>query len=56
MKTITLQEYLKKHTDYRGIWESDHTPEYIGKRTMLDYDEKYGTVLLIEGFSLKIIE
>lgn len=53
MKTITKANYYKIHKDYRGVWSREDSPEYIGKRTMLDYDN--GTVLLIEDYSFKIV-
>lgn len=56
MVRITLAEYNKKSPDSRGIWTSADRPEWIGRRTMLDYDPNAGTVLLIEGESFEIIE
>lgn len=63
MKVITEKEYLKKPESSTGIWDTERTDllgwevirsQYMGKRTMLDYDKKYGTVLLIEGLNLTI--
>lgn len=65
MKVITLSAYNALHPDKRSVWTSERTDQpnweaerhlYMGKRTMLDYDPKNGTVLLIEGLSLKIID
>ncbi len=65
MKQITLSAYNKLHPDKAGIWTTERYDDpnweqtrhlYMGKRTMLDYDEKHGTVLLIEGLSLEIID
>lgn len=65
MKTITLSAYNALHPDKRSVWKTERYDEpnweserhkYMGKRTMLDYDEKHGTVLLIEGMSLRIID
>lgn len=64
MKQITLKEYNAKHKDYRGIWKMERYDQpnweqvrhlYMGKRTMLDYDNG-GTVLLVEGLNFEIIE
>lgn len=55
MKTITEQEFYNKPKSHTGVWSNPEHPEYIGKRTMLDYDEKHGTVLLIEGYSLRVV-
>ena len=49
MKTITLSEYNAIHKDYRGVWESEDTPQYVGKRTMLS-NENGATTLLVEDF------
>lgn len=53
MKTITKEEYYKIHKDFRGVWSREDYPDYIGKRTMLDYDK--GTALLIEDYHFKIV-
>lgn len=56
MRQITLSEYEKIHPDFRGVFQNywGEWPEAKGRRTMLDYDDKVGTVLLIEGFSFEI--
>jgi hypothetical protein len=52
MKTITLNEFNSRCGD---VWTTIYiNPEYVGLRTLLDYDERYGTVLLIEGLSFVI--
>lgn len=64
MKRITESEYNARHPDFRGVWSTERYDEanweevrhlYMGKRTMTDYDDRYGTVLLIEGLSLEIV-
>lgn len=65
MKRITLKEYQAIPEDYRGIWKTERwdipnwseiREQYIGKRTMLSYNEKTGgTCLLIEGLSFEIV-
>jgi len=63
LPTITLSEYEAIHPDFRGVWDTERDDlldwpnmrgKYIGKRTMLDYDN--GTVLLIEGLNFEIVE
>ena len=65
MKTVTLDEWSEMPDGRTGIWtcERNDQPEwkavghlYMGKRTMLDYDPQVGTVLLVEGLSLEIVE
>lgn len=64
MKKITLEEYNALPDDYRGIWNTERwdipdwaekREKHIGKRTMMTYDDKVGTCLLIEGLSFEII-
>ncbi len=64
MKRITESEYNAKPRSSRDVWttERDDWPDWpqirhlhMGKRTMLDYDPKYGTVLLIEGMGFEIV-
>lgn len=63
MKKISLEEYNKLSSDFRGVWTTDRSDlpnweqirdKYIGKRTMLD-NENGATVLLIEGLHFEII-
>lgn len=63
MKTITLRDYNRISSDFRGIWntERDDQPnwaqdrdKYMGKRTMMAGDGSCS--LLIEGLSFRITE
>ncbi len=63
MIQITKAEFDAKHPDFKGVWtvEREDWPnwaevreQYMGKRTMLGYDN--GTVLLIEGSGFEIVE
>lgn len=60
MKNFTAQEwaeYQRKHPDYTGEWSDnawnrsrdDIPPEWIGRKTMLQYDPQRGTCLVTEG-------
>ena len=50
---ISWEDYKKVHKDYKGTWDTpDCYPEYMGKRTLMVYDN--GTCLVIEGVSLVI--
>jgi len=55
MQTIKLADYNAIHKDYRGVWEREDEPKYVGKRTMLS-NENGATVLLIEDFHFVIEE
>ena len=64
MKQITQSEWNSIPECYKGMWtqelyefrKGDFPSEWIGRKTMLDYDPKGGgTVLLAEGVSFVII-
>jgi hypothetical protein len=64
MKTMTESEYNAINKDYRGVWTTERTDQadwaavrhlHMGKRTILSYDNKHGTCLLIEGSGLTIV-
>lgn len=68
MKHFTGKEWADKQRTvpgYIGRWEatpfnldcvaaSELPADYIGRRNMLDYDPKHGTVLLTEGYHFTI--
>lgn len=60
MYKITISEYNMIPSDYKSIIDTDGTRnddlKLNGKRTLLKWDSQAGTVLLIEGLSLEIIE
>jgi len=65
MIQITRKQWDTIPEDYKGRWErwikdngwqSDLPEEYIGKRTLLDYDNNIGTVLLTEGIHFIIVD
>lgn len=58
MKVITKEEYDRMSSDYKGVYMDyqGQFPHLKGRRTILDYDKEHGTVLLIEGESLYILE
>jgi hypothetical protein len=57
MIIVTREEWDKIPSDYRGEWtrwmwefrNNDFPEEWIGRKTMLHYDNDNGTVLLTEG-------
>ncbi len=57
MVTITEKQYNEKPEDYKGVYSSDeiHGTNLNGRRTLLYWEEKKGTCLLVEGESLTII-
>lgn len=64
MLQITKKQWETISSDYKGIWERwlkdngwqpDLPEEYIGKRTLLHYDNNNGTVLLTEGIHFEIV-
>ena len=64
LKQITQSEWNSIPECYKGMWtqelyefrKGDFPSEWIGRKTMLDYDPKGGgTVLLTEGVSFVII-
>ena len=64
MKQITQSEWNSIPECYKGMWtqelyelrKGDFPSEWIGRKTMLDYDPKGGgTGLLTEGVSFVII-
>ena len=64
MKQITQSEWKSIPASYKGMWtqelyefrKGDFPSEWIGRKTMLDYDPKGGgTVLLTEGVGFVII-
>lgn len=64
MKQITQSEWNSIPECYKGMWtqelyefrKGDFPSEWIGRKTMLDYDSKGGgTVLLTEGVGFVII-
>ena len=63
MHRMLVSEYDNTHSDFRGIWSTEHANEpdwaevrhlYIGKRTIMAGDGK--CTLLIEGLSLALYE
>jgi hypothetical protein len=65
MLQITKKQWEAIPADYKGIWERwvkdngwqpDLPEEYIGKRTLLDYNNNSGTVLLTEGMHFIIVD
>ena len=64
MLRITKKQWDTIPEDYKGRWERwvkdngwqpDLPEEYIGKRTLLHYDNNNGTVLLTEGIHFEIV-
>lgn len=59
MHKITISQYNRTPNDYKGVIDTDGTRndnlKLNGKRTLLTWDKEAGTVLLIEGLSLEII-
>jgi len=64
MLQITKKQWETIPDDYKGIWgrwlkdngwQPDLPEEYIGKRTLLHYDNNNGTVLLTEGIHFEIV-
>lgn len=64
MITITLADYLSLPKDDRGLWTAERDDlsnwpkirdKYMGKRTMLHYDNGV-TTLLVEGVGFEIVE
>lgn len=64
MKQITESQWAGIPSDYKGKWTKgiydfrggDFPKEWIGRRTMLDYNlTTGGTVLLTEGVSFEIV-
>ncbi len=65
MLRITKKQWDTIPEDYKGRWERwvkdngwqpDLPEEYIGKRTLLDYDNNSGTVLLTEGIHFVVVD
>ena len=65
MLRITKKQWETIPADYKGIWERwikdngwqpDLPENYIGKRTLLHYDNNSGTVLLTEGIHFAIVD
>lgn len=65
MLQITKKQWEAIPNDYKGKWErwikdngwQPNLPEkYIGKRTLLHYDNNSGTVLLTEGVHFVIVQ
>ena len=65
MLRITKKQWVTIPEDYKGKWERwvkdsgwqpDLPEEYIGKRTLLDYNNNSGTVLLTEGIHFIIVD
>lgn len=56
--TITAAEYNEVPNDYRSIYESGEISgiDFNGKRTLMTWIKNEGTVLLIEGASLKFVD
>ena len=64
VKQITQSQWEAIPSEYKGQWTQgiydfrggDFPREWIGRRTMLDYDPNTGaTVLLTEGVSFEIV-